>query len=88
MKAFQWELICSMRTAGQTNGRRDGQTYRHDEANSRSSQSCERTYQSFGIARLQAENNCGISLLSGKITSTLFIHCGPEAPFQSLRRFL
>jgi len=71
-----------MRTARQTNGWKDGQTDRHDEANSRSSQSCERTQQSVGTARLQAENVCGISLLSCKITSTFFIHCGHEAPVQ------
>jgi hypothetical protein len=37
-KTFQWETSCSMRTAG----RPDGRTHRHEEANSRLSQFCER----------------------------------------------
>ena len=38
MKSVQWEPSCSTRKEGQ----RDGRTDRHDEANSRFSQFCER----------------------------------------------
>ena len=46
-KSVQWEPSCSLRTDGRTDRRTDGRTDgrttdRHDEANSRSSQFCER----------------------------------------------